>query len=226
MTKGICRVGWSITHQEFTVTDYYYFSILQKKSEEFGLEIDEVDEWEKLSTYDTIVFNYPEIPFTEEEVKFIQDLVENKGKKVILLGYYKNEDRIADTCNTLARAFGMELNGDEVTDDVNNHNGDPYFVVTTKIRRYKEGVEKILLPCTASIKPLMPDIKVVARGEDTSLSNQGNYTLLIAEHFAPKSGGYFCLAGTCVFWDNYSIELYDNLKFSMNLLYHKTNLLL
>ncbi len=226
MTKGICRVGWSITHQEFTVTDYYYFSILQKKSEEFGLEIDEVDEWEKLYTYDTIVFNYPEIPFTEEEVKFIQDLVENKGKKVILLGYYKNEDRIADTCNTLARAFGMELNGDEVTDDVNNHNGDPYFVVTTKIRRYKEGVEKILLPCTASIKPLMPDIKVVARGEDTSLSNQGNYTLLIAEHFAPKSGGYFCLAGTCVFWDNYSIELYDNLKFSMNLLHHKTNLLL
>ncbi len=226
MTKGICRVGWSITHQEFTVTDYYYFSVLQKKAPEFGLEIDEVSEWEKLSSYDTVVFNYPEIPFTEEEVKFIQDLVENKGKKVILLGYYKNEDRIADTCNTLARAFGMELNGDEVTDEVNNHKGDPYFVVTTKIRRYKDGVEKVLLPCTASIKPLMPDIKVVVRGEDTSLSNQGNYTLLIAEHFAPKSGGYFCLAGTCVFWDNYSIELYDNLKFSMNLLYHKTNLLL
>ncbi len=226
MTKGICRVGWSITHQEFTVTDYYYFSVLQKKAPEFGVEIDEVSEWEKLSSYDTVVFNYPEIPFTEEEVKFIQDLVENKGKKVILLGYYKNEDRIADTCNTLARAFGMELNGDEVTDKVNNHKGDPYFVVTTKIRRYKDGVEKVLLPCTASIKPLMPDIKVVVRGEDTSLSNQGNYTLLIAEHFAPKSGGYFCLAGTCVFWDNYSIELYDNLKFSMNLLYHKTNLLL
>ncbi len=226
MTKGICRVGWSITHQEFTVTDYYYFSVLQKKAPEFGLEIDEVSEWEKLSSYDTVVFNYPEIPFTEEEVKFIQDLVENKGKKVILLGYYKNEDRIADTCNTLARAFGMELNGDEVTDEVNNHKGDPYFVVTTKIRRYKDGVEKVLLPCTASIKPLMPDIKVVVRGEDTSLSNQGNYTLLIAEHFAPKSGGYFCLAGTCVFWDNYSIELYDNLKFSMNLLYHSKNLLL
>ncbi len=226
MTKGICRVGWSITHQEFTVTDYYYFSVLQKKAPEFGMEIDEVSEWEKLSSYDTVVFNYPEISFTEEEVKFIQDLVENKGKKVILLGYYKNEDRIADTCNTLARAFGMELNGDEVTDEVNNHKGDPYFVVTTKIRRYKDGVEKVLLPCTASIKPLMPDIKVVVRGEDTSLSNQGNYTLLIAEHFAPKSGGYFCLAGTCVFWDNYSIELYDNLKFSMNLLYHKPNLLL
>jgi len=227
MTKGICRVGWSITHQEFTITDYYYFSVLQKKAPEFNLAIDEVDDWEKLSSYDTVVFNYPEIPFTEKEVEFIKDLVENKGKKVILLGYYKNEDHIADTCNTLARAFGMELNGDEVTDEVNNHNKDPYFLVTSKVRRYREGVDKILLPCTASIKPLMPDIKVVARGEDTSVSNKGNYTLLVAEHFAPKSGGYFCLAGTCVFWDNYSINLYDNLRFSMNLLYHKPgNLLL
>jgi len=53
MTKGICRVGWSITHQEFTITDYYYFSVLQKKAPEFNLAIDEVDDWEKLSSYDT-----------------------------------------------------------------------------------------------------------------------------------------------------------------------------
>ena len=218
MKKGISKVGWSITHQEFTVTDYYYFSVLQKKAPEFNIEIYEVEKWEELKNYDTIVFNYPEIPFSEKEVKFIQDLVEKEGKKVILLGYYKNEDRIADTCNTLARAFGMELNDDEVTDERSNYKGDRYFLVTSKIRRYKDGVEKILLPCTASIKPLMPDIKIVARAEDSAVSNKGNYTLLIAEHFAPKSGGYFCLAGTCVFWDNYSIELYDNLRFSMNLL--------
>jgi hypothetical protein len=124
----------------------------------------------------------------------------------------------------------MELNGDEVTDEVNNHQGDAYFVVTSKLRRYTKNeknevtVYKILLPCTASIKPLMPDIKVVARAEDTARSNQDNYTLLIAEQIAPTSGGYFCLAGTCVFWDNYSIELYDNLAFSLNLLRHKTPL--
>ncbi len=218
--KDVSRVGWSITHQEFTVTDYYYFSFLQKKANEFKLELNEVDRWKDLENYDTIVFNYPEIPFTEDEVRFVQELVEVRGKKVILLGYYKNEDKIADTCNTLARAFGMELNCDEVTDEVNNYKGDKYFVVTSKIRRYKEGVGKVLLPCTASIKPLMPDIKVVARAEDTAKSNQENYPLLIAEHFAPKSGGYFCLAGTCVFWDNYSIGLFDNLRFSMNLLYH------
>lgn len=56
-----------------------------------------------------------------------------------------------------------------------------------------------MLACSATIKPLMPDIKVVVRGEDTAVSNMGNYTLLIAEQIAPTSGGYFCLAGTCVF---------------------------
>ncbi len=221
------RVGWSITHQEFTITDYYYFSILQKEAQKAGIDIEEVDDWNRLREYDTIVFNYPEIPFTEEEAKEVERWVWEDGKKVILLGYYKNEDHIAETCNSLARRFGMELNPDEVTDEESNHEGDKYFVVTSKIRRYNKNdrnevnVEKILLPCTASIRPIMPDIKIVARAEDTAVSSEGNYTLLIAEQIAPPSGGYFCLAGTCVFWDNYSISLYDNLNFSLNLLRHK-----
>ncbi|MCS7171667.1 MAG: hypothetical protein N3D14_00145 [Aquificaceae bacterium] len=220
------RVAWSITHQEFTVTDYYYFSVLQKEAERRGFVVHEVDSWKKLPEYDTIVFNYPEIPFTEEEAQEVERWVWEGGKKVILLGYYKNEDHIADTCNTLARRFGMELNPDEVTDDKNNHQGDRHFVVTSKIRRYNKSeknevnVNRVMLACSASIKPLMPDIKVVVRAEDTAQSNMGNYTLLIAEQLAPTSGGYFCLAGTCVFWDNYSITLYDNLEFSLNLLRH------
>ncbi|SHK39763.1 hypothetical protein [Thermocrinis minervae] len=217
----MARVAWSITHQEFTITDYYYFSILQKEATKAGIQIDEVDKWESLKEYDTIVFNYPEIPFTEKEAQDVEKWVWELGKKVILLGYYKNEDRIADTCNTLARRFGMELNPDEVTDEVNNHNSDPYFVVSSKVRRYNKGVEKVMLACTCSIKPLMPDIKIVVRAEDTAKSNMGYYTLLIAEQIAPTSGGYFCLAGTCVFWDNYSITLYDNLNFSLNLLRHE-----
>lgn len=221
------KVGWSITHQEFTITDYYYFSILQREARKVGIEIEEVDDWKRLGEYDTIVFNYPEIPFREDEAKEVERWVWEEGKKVILLGYYKNEDHIADTCNTLARRFGMELNPDEVTDEKNNHNGDRYFVVTSKIRRYNKNernevnVERVVLPCTASIKPIMPDIKIVVRAEDTATSNHNNYTLLIAEQIAPPSGGYFCLAGTCVFWDNYSITLYDNLSFSLNLLRHK-----
>ncbi|HID65496.1 MAG TPA: hypothetical protein EYP32_00820, partial [Aquificaceae bacterium] len=111
-------------------------------------------------------------------------------------------------------------------DEVNNHNGDKYFVVTSKIRRYNKNeknevnVQKIVLACTASIKPIMPDIKIVVRGEDTAKSNKDNYPLLIAEQIAPPSGGYFCLAGTCVFWDNYSITLCENLNFSLNILRH------
>ncbi len=222
----VTKVGWSITHQEFTVTDYYYFSFLQKEAHRKGLKIEEVNSWNKLEEYDTIVFNYPEIPFTEKEGEQVEILVKEKGKKVILLGYYKNEDRIADTCNTLARRFGMELNDDEVIDEVNNHKGDRYFLVTSKIRRYKNNVNKIVLACCASIKPLTPDIKVVVRAEDTAESNKGNYPLLIAEQLFPRSGGYFCLAGTCVFWDNYSINLYDNLKFSLNLLAHRRETLI
>ncbi len=218
------KVAWSITHQEFTITDYYYFSILQREAEKRDLIIHEVDNWDKLSEYHTIVFNYPEIPFTEKEAQDVERWVWEEGKKVILLGYYKNEDHIADTCNTLARRFGMELNPDEITDEINNHEGDKYFVVTSKIRRYNEKVNRIMLACSASVKPLMPDIKVVVRAEDTAESNMGNYTLLIAEQIAPTSGGYFCLAGTCVFWDNYSINLYDNLEFSINLLRHTSKL--
>ncbi len=220
------KVGWDITHQEFTVTDYYYFSILQREAEKAGIEIEEVNDWESLSKYDVIVFNYPEIPFTESEAKDVDRWVWKDGKRVILAGYYKNEDRIADTCNTLARHFGMELNPDEVTDEVNNHEGEKYFVVTGKLRRYNRNergeinVKKVMLACTASIKPLMPDIKAVVRGEDTAKSNMGFDPLLVAEQIASPSGGYFCLAGTCVFWDNYSITLYDNLNFSLNLLRH------
>ncbi|HHJ63914.1 MAG TPA: hypothetical protein ENJ61_03315 [Aquifex aeolicus] len=217
------RVGWSITHQEFTITDYYYFSILQKEAEKAGIEIEEVSDWSRLEGYDTLVFNYPEKPFTEEEGRWIEKLVWDRGKKVILLGYYKNEDHIADTCNSLSRRFGMELNPDEVTDEVSNHGGDPYFVVTTKVRRYSANVEKVVFACTASIRPLMPDVKVVVRAEDTALSSAGNYTLLVAEQIAPRSGGYFCLVGTCVFWDNYSIRLYDNLNFALNLLRHRSD---
>ncbi|HIC97401.1 MAG TPA: hypothetical protein EYP11_03265 [Aquificaceae bacterium] len=214
------KVGWSITHQEFTITDHYYFSILQREATSKGIEIDEVDRWEELPMYDTIVFNYPEIPFTEKEAQDVERWVWNEGKKVILLGYYNNEDGIADTCNTLARKFGMELNGDEVVDEANNHGGDKYFLITSKIRRYNRDVKRVLLPCTASIRPLMPDTKIVVRAEDSATSSEDNYTLLIAEQIAPTSGGYFCLAGTCVFWDNYSIGLYDNLNFSLNLLRH------
>jgi len=210
------KVAWDYTHQEFTITDYYYFSILQKVCRENGIEVDEVTDWSKLPDYDVVVFNYPEIAFTEKEVEDVKRLVES-GKRVIILGYYKNEDNIADTVNSLATAFGLKMNGDEVTDKVNNHNNDPYFVVTSKIYRYNDGVNKLMLACTPSITLEGENTEVVIEGEETAVSNQGNKPILGALYRHPD-GGEFIVIGTCVFWDNYSIELYDNKRFALNLL--------
>jgi len=210
------KVAWDYTHQEFTITDYYYFSILQKVCKENGIEVDEVTDWAKLPEYDVIVFNYPEIPFNEREVEDVKRLLEN-GKRVVILGYYKNEDNIADTVNTLATAFGLKMNPDEVTDKVNNHNGDPYFVVTSKVYKYSDGVEKLVLACTPSISLEGENTEVVIEGEETAKSNKGFKPILGAVYKHP-SGGEFVVIGTCVFWDNYSIELYNNKEFAINLL--------
>jgi len=210
------KVAWDYTHQEFTITDYYYFSILQKVCKENDIEVDEVTDWNKLSEYDVVVFNYPEIPFKPEEVEDVKKLVES-GKRVIILGYYKNEDNIADTVNTLATAFGLKMNGDEVTDPVNNHNNDAYFVVTSKIYKYNEGVERLMLACTPSISLEGENTEAIIEGEETAVSNQNNKTILGAVYRHP-SGGEFVVIGTCVFWDNYSIELYNNKQFAINLL--------
>jgi len=210
------KVAWDYTHQEFTITDYYYFSLLQKACAEKGIEVDEVTDWSKLKDYDVIVFNYPEQPFSEKEVEDVKKLVE-EGKRVIILGYYKNEDRIADTVNSLASAFGLKMNPDEVTDEVNNHKGDGYFLVTSKVYGYNEGVEKLMLACTPSVSLEGENTEVLIEGEETARSNKGFKPILGAVYRHP-SGGEFIVIGTCVFWDNYSLELYNNREFALNLL--------
>ncbi|NPB06205.1 MAG: DUF4350 domain-containing protein [Aquificae bacterium] len=210
------RVGWDISHQEFTVTDYYYFSILQKATRKEGITVDEVENWEELDRYDVIVLNYPEIPFTQEEVERVRRWVE-EGKRVILAGYYKNEDRIADTCNSLARAFGLELNPDEVTDPESNYRNEPYFVVTSRVKAFNDGVEAVMFACSASVTVKNPNAKVLLEAENTAVSNKG-FKPVLGAYYESESGGQFCLLGTCVFWDNYSIELFSNLRFALNLL--------
>ena len=210
------KVAWDYTHQEFTITDYYYFSILQKVCKENGIEVDEVTEWEKLKDYDVIVFNYPEIPFNDKEVEDVKRFVE-EGKRVIILGYYKNEDHIADTVNSLATHFGLKMNPDEVTDELNNLNGDKYFVVTSKVYKYNEGVNKLLLACTPSISLEGENTEVIIEGEDSAKSNMGYKTVLGALYKHP-SGGEFIVIGTTVFWDNYSINHFNNKEFAINIL--------
>ena len=211
------KVGWDYTHQEFTITDYYYFSILSRVCKENNIAVEEVTDWNELKNYDVIVFNYPEKGFTSDEVEQVKKWVEEEGKRVIILGYYKNEDNIADTINSLSKHFGIIMNGDEVTDDKNNHNQDPYFLVTSKIYHFNQDTEKVMLACTPSLTIKGENIAIVVEGENTAKSNQG-FKPILGAMYKSSSGGEFIVIGTCVFWDNYSIELYSNKNFALNLL--------
>ena len=210
------KVAWDYTHQEFTITDYYYFSILQKVCKENGIKVDEVTDWNELKNYDVIVFNYPEIPFNEKEVEDVKQFIE-EGKRVIILGYYKNEDHIADTVNSLATHFGLKMNPDEVTDETNNLDGDKYFVVTSKVYKYNDGVKKLLLACTPSISLEGENTEVLIEGEGTAKSNM-NFKPILGALYKHPSGGEFIIIGTTVFWDNYSINHFNNKEFAVNIL--------
>ena len=215
------KVAWSTTHQEFIISDHYYFSKLQRYAKENDILVDEVDEFEKFANYDVIIFNYPEIPFKKEEVDFIEELVK-KGKKVGIFAYYKNEDRIADTCNTMAERFGIKFNGDIITDDVNNYDNDNLLITTTKTsQKMKEkGINKVVLACTDSLSIIGNNVEPIIYAEDTGKSLLGKDKILFARYQDP-SGGCFIAGGTCVFWDNYSIDLYNNKELSIQLLSHK-----
>ncbi|WP_297455590.1 hypothetical protein [Persephonella sp.] len=210
------KVAWSTAHQEFIISDHYYFSKLQKYAKEAGIQIDEVDEVEKFADYDTIIFNYPEIPFSEDEAAFIEELVK-KGKTVGIFGYYKNEDRIADTCNTLSERFGIHFNGDIVIDNINNYDNDNLLIVTSDTYNLPDNIKKVMLACTDTLVTRRPEVRPLVHGEDTAESKLEEETVLFAEYVDP-SGGKFIAGGTCVFWDNYSIDLYNNKEFSLNLL--------
>ena len=210
------KVAWSVAHQEFIISDHYYFSKLSKYAKEENILIEEVDDINKFSEYDTIIFNYPEIPFKEDEVNFIEELVKD-GKTVGIFAYYKNEDRIADTCNTLSTRFGIKFNGDIITDSINNYEGDDLLITTENIHRLPNNIRKVMLACTDTLSATKVDVKPLVYGEKTAKSRLNKEPLLFAE-YVDKSGGKFIAGGTCVFWDNYSIDLYNNKEFSLYLL--------
>ncbi len=211
------KVAWDVSHQEFIISDHYYFSKLLRYTKENDIIVDEVDEFEKLADYDTIIFNYPEIAFTEDEANFIEELVK-KGKTIGIFAYYKNEDRIADTCNTLSERFGIKFNGDIITDNINNYDNDNLLIVSSDLYNLPENISKVMLACTDSLTTTKAEVRPLVKAEDTAESQLGLETLLFAEYVDPNSNGKFIAGGTCVFWDNYSIDLYNNKEFSLNLL--------
>lgn len=212
MPKKI-KIAWDISHLEFTIEDHYYFSILKSKIKAAGAVVREVDSFERIIDYDLAVLNYPEKPFKRDELKLVKGYLE-EGGRVIIAGYYNNEDRMADRINSLSTHFGLFLNNDKVKDKSSNDNGDDLLVVTSRILAYKDSVERVLFPCSASISILTDSGKPIVIKE--GLSRSAKKSVIGAEVSVGK--GRFILLGTCVFWDNFAIRKYSNLRFSLNLL--------
>lgn len=213
MVKKI-RIGWDVSHLEFTIDDHYYYSVLKSKIIELGASVTTLKSLEYLKGIDVLVLNYPEKLFTKREVTKVMNFIE-EGNRVVACGYYNNEDGIADCINSISNNFGLVLKKDCVRDKSNNYKGDELLLVTSRVLSHDYGVAKILLPCCSSIK---------LRGKSNSViaMSQGSKSLPVTEKVIAAQSkfgrGEFILIGTCVFWDNYSISRYSNLSFSINLL--------
>jgi len=208
------NIGWDITHMEFTIEDHYYFSELKSAVNKRGATVKEIRSFGEISYCDVVVINYPEKPFSKAEARKVEQSLVG-GVKVIVCGYYSNEDGVADNVNTLASRFGLKLNGDKVKDSNNNLEGDELLVVTSRIAKYNRSVNKVLFPCAASVTDLFGNsLPFVSREKASSRSRKE--TVIGAE--VGVKGGRFILLGTCVFWDNFSIKRYTNRNFSLNLL--------
>uniref|UniRef100_A0A7J2TM29 DUF4350 domain-containing protein n=1 Tax=Archaeoglobus fulgidus TaxID=2234 RepID=A0A7J2TM29_ARCFL len=184
------RVVWSASRGEFSIGDYYYFSKLTRIAEREGLELAEEKVFSKLENYDLIIFNYPEIKFSANDVARIKKWV-RMGKKIVLAAYYSNTDKVAENVNRILRHFGIKINYDLITDEERNA-GDAVFPIA------RCGDLEVVMPCSASVT--------------------GGESFVVGKKvFGAKKDGVLAL-GTCVFWDNYSIDLANNKDFAMKIL--------
>lgn len=212
------RVAWSSTHQEFLISDAYYFSRLAQGAPEEDLVIEEVGDFAELFSYDTVVFNYPESPFNHKEIRTIIEGVTVKGKRIIFTAHFQNKDDVARICTEVSRHFGLLVLNDQVTDHENHLEGDPFRLVTSRVLAYNRGVSKVVFPYSASLEVLDAGVLPILRGMETSRNSKGLPSPVLAAEKTFPSGGSFVLCGSCIFWDNYSITLGDNFRFALNLL--------
>jgi hypothetical protein len=206
------KLLWDLYHKEFSLSDHYYFSKLQNYLRKWGIEFEEKGEplsLKRLSRYDIFVLCYPEKPFTPRERRVIKRFME-KGGKVIIAGYYRCSDKVAIICNSLSEDMGIKFREDEVTDPVNCLEGDHLLLLTSKISPKLKGISHIFFPCSASLE-IEEEVEALILGEETARSDIKEGEVILAAEVKVGKGELIAL-GTCVFWDNFAIEKFDNLK--------------
>lgn len=207
-------VTWDVSHGEFTIEDGYYFSALSRLLAQEGITVRVTHRLEDGFTADALVLNYPEKPFTSEEVACLRAYVE-QGGRLLALAYYNNEDRVAELLNALAEGFGVSFLYEGVQDPIHCLNGDPYMVLTRRVPGYPE-IREVFLPYAAPIAVLKEaKVRVLAEAEATASSPSGVRVLATETRYGK---GTFVAVGTCVFWDNYAIDKAENRIFAVRLL--------
>jgi len=216
--KGII---WSYTKGEFVVFDHYYFSILYDYlKNNYTLEIPtsfstllKLAKKNSLVDFNTIIFNYPEKRFTKRQIDNIIELF-NMGKRIVFLTYYKNEDNSSYIANSILQKVGLYINNDEIIQNESIHNNDKYLIITDKINeKLKDNVEKIIIPCSSSIS-----FKAKDNYSYSPLVKTYSGDKIIAMEVTNNKNGKIIAFGSCVFWDNFSIVLYNNFQFVKNLI--------
>ncbi|MGB9859839.1 MAG: hypothetical protein ACPLQP_07910 [Moorellaceae bacterium] len=211
------RIAWSSSHQEFLISDSYYFSDLAQECRKHHIVIEEVSEFDRLFSYEAIVFNYPEQPFTGAEIEVIKTAVLRDKKRVLLAAHFQNKDNVARICSQLARHFGLLVLEDGVFDPENHMRDDPFLIITTEVGAYNDGVRQVVFPYSAPLELLEP-AKIVLKSMKTATTGHGQISPVLAAEKTYPGGGSFVLLGSCVFWDNFSLSQADNLRFALNLL--------
>lgn len=208
----IIRVVESRDKGTFQFSGYYYselLNLINKIGKHYVAN--SYDDWKKGNV---IIFNYPEKAFKESEKEKIDELVRD-GKLIIFTGYYDNEDCVCDIINDVTKEYGIKLLKKCVKDKENciefKGKKDEKMVCTSRIYKFNENVEKVLLGYCAPVK-------VKGEAKPFVESEKGE---IMAGYYKDDSNGILAVIGTCTFWDNFSIDKFDNKIFARNLLRKK-----
>jgi len=200
------RILWSSSHYEFVLSDDYYFSRLSAliAARADVVESDHPLDLDWLKTFDCVVFNYPERPFTTKEVRKVLRYL-NGGGRVVISAYYANEDGVAAVASRLTAPLGISFNFDRV------ETADEGLMITARTVREAEGAGispnlTLRFPCSCSL---------TLGGTAFPVAQADGKTVCAA---ARHGDGALVAIGTSVFWDNFSIEILDNKLFSFSVL--------